>query len=297
MQNKDLVNKLFELGAHFGHRSSKFHPDMAPYVWGVKNGMHLIDLNKTAFLIEHACNQIEEVLAQGGQVLWVGTKKQAQKSILEAATVLSQPYVIHRWIGGTLTNSDQVKKAVTRLLHMRDVIAKPIGNVKKKQISMLRKDLDRLEKNVSGIVGLRGKPAVLIVVDVKREATAIKEAKRCNIPVIALVDTNAPAELVDVVIPANDDSQKSIGFIIHKLMEAANKGIQRAVVNKKNVVEESTQTGHGEKKAIKNRPVNHNNNRDGGNSENKGPRYNSGKPRTGAYKPRRPVANKDNKTE
>lgn len=224
-QNKELVEKLLDSGVQFGHKSSKFHPSMTPYVWGVSNGMHLIDLNKTAFLISHACKQIEAVTSRGGQILWVGTKRQAQKAISDCSSALKHPSVIHRWIGGTLTNSEQVKKAVTKLLHMRDVVAKPLAHYKKKQLSMLGKDLERLEKNVSGIITLRPNLALLVVVDVKREATAVKEAKRCGIPVIGVVDTNSPAETVETVIPANDDSQKSIEVILQLLAEAAERGM------------------------------------------------------------------------
>lgn len=225
MQNKDLVQKLLDNGAQFGHKTSKFNPEMTPYVWGVRNGMHLIDINKTAFLIDHACKQVETITANGGQILWVGTKRQIQKVVQSAATKVKQPYVVHRWIGGTLTNSDQVRKAITKLLHMRDVVEKPLAHMKKKQVSMIKKDLDRLEKNVSGIVSLRTPPAALIVVDVKREITAVKEARSCNVPVIAVVDTNSSTHGVNTVIPANDDSSKSIGLIIELLADAAAKGL------------------------------------------------------------------------
>lgn len=227
MHNKELVEKLLESGVQFGHKNSKYHPDMAPYIWGSKNGMHLIDLNKTAYLIEYACQQVEDVLSQGGQILWVGTKRQAQKAIADGAKLLHHPYVVHRWIGGTLTNSDQVKKAVTKLLHMRDAVDKPLAHFKKKQISMLKKDLDRLEKNVSGITSLRSNLALMIVVDVKREFTAIKEASRCGVPIIGIADTNACTGSIDTIIPANDDSQKSVEFILNKLVEAAQRGIAK----------------------------------------------------------------------
>ena len=224
---KGLVEELFTRGAQFGHKTSKYHPGMAPYLWGTRNSMHLIDLNKTAFLIKHACEQIEEITSQGGQILWVGTKRQAQHAIAECGAALHHPIVIHRWIGGTLTNSEQVRKAVTKLLHMRDVIAKPLVHYKKKQISMLRKDLDRLEKNVSGIINLRPGLALLVVVDVKRETTAVKEASRLGIPVIGIVDTNSSPEEVSTIIPANDDSKDSVTFILNQLSQAAQRGMEK----------------------------------------------------------------------
>ena len=225
--NKELIQKLLASGVQFGHKSSRFHPGMTPYVWGVRNGMHLIDLNKTAFLIKHACEQIEAITSRGGQILWVGTKRQAQKAIADCGVALNHPTVIHRWIGGTLTNSEQVRKAITKLLHMRDVIAKPLAHYKKKQISMLKKDLDRLEKNVSGIINLKSNLALLVVVDVKRESTAVKEATRSGIPVIGVVDTNSSPELVDTAIPANDDAKESVEFILKALLEAAQRGMAK----------------------------------------------------------------------
>ncbi len=226
MNKQDLVQDLIKNNVQYGHKTSRYHPDMAAYIWGARNGMHLIDLNKTAFMLQHACDQIRKVMELGGQILWVGTKRQAQKSILKAAQSLNHPYVIHRWIGGTLTNSDQVKKAVTKLLHMRDAIEKPLPHMKKKQLSMLSKELERLEKNVSGVVRLKPMPSILVVVDVKREMTSIKEAKKCGIPVLALVDTNSSTELVDTIIPANDDSPKSISFVLECLSEAAQEGFE-----------------------------------------------------------------------
>lgn len=234
MSYKPSTKELLDNNVQFGHLTSKFNPGMSPYILGSKNKVHLIDLTKTAFLIEYACKQIEDFLAsEGGQVLWLGTKKQAQQAVANAGTRTNMPSCIYRWIGGTLTNFEQVKKAITRLLHMRDVVAKPLPHLKKKEIVMLKKEAERLEKNVSGIVNLKGTPALLIVVDAKREATAIKEANRSGVPVISLIDTNSDPTLVTTVIPCNDDSSKSINFIIDKLVEAVEAGTKRFQENEK----------------------------------------------------------------
>jgi len=162
------LKQLLEAGVHFGHKTSRWSPKMRPYIWGAKNHIHLIDVSKTALLLERAGKFITEVTSTGGQFLFVGTKKAAQPIIQTAASSLNMPFVIHRWVGGTLSNYDQVKKAVTRLLHMRDVIQKAGSHYKKKEISMIQKEIARLEKNVGGIIDLNYPPAGIIVVDVKK---------------------------------------------------------------------------------------------------------------------------------
>ncbi len=220
----NIVDQMFEVGAHFGYERSRRHPSALPYIFGVKNKVEIFDLEKVSLKLDTALEFIKKVASEGQQILIVGGKKEASQIVKDGADKIAMPYVNGRWIGGTLTNSDQVRKAITKLLHMRDVVDKPLAHMKKKQVSMLKKDLDRLEKNVSGIVSLRTPPAALVVVDVRRESTAVKEAKACGIPVIALVDTNSSTYGINTVIPANDDSFKSVGFILEKLEEAALKG-------------------------------------------------------------------------
>lgn len=224
--------ELIEAGAHFGHKTSRWSPKMKPYIWGARNKVHLIDVSKTAFLLNHACTVLKKVAESGKHILWVGTKKAAQPSTRKAGEQLSMPVVYHRWIGGTLTNFDQVKKAVTRLLHLRDTVAKPLPSLKKKEIVRLQKEVERLEKNVGGIIDLNYPPAVLVVVDAKKERTAIKEAIDCGIPVIGIIDTNTDPEGIDIVIPANDDSPRAVSFILDKLMESAAEGAAIYAKNK-----------------------------------------------------------------
>jgi small subunit ribosomal protein S2 len=208
------LKQMLAAGVHFGHKTSRWAPKMRPYIWGAKNRVHLIDVSKTAILLERAGNFLKDVSRTGGKLLFVGTKKPAQAIIFKAATTTHMPFVIHRWVGGTLSNYEQVKKAVTRLLHMRDVLQKSATRYKKKEISMFQKEIDRLEKNVGGIIDFDYPPAAIIVVDVKKEHSALKEALRLGIPVVALVDTNSDPSGITHVIPSNDDSPKAIDFVI-----------------------------------------------------------------------------------
>jgi small subunit ribosomal protein S2 len=245
------VKDLIEAGVHFGHKTSKWSPKMSPFIWGARNKVHLIDVSKTAFLLNHACNSIKAIALTGKTVLWVGTKKPAQASIRNAGTELSMPAVYHRWIGGTLTNFDQVKKAVKRLLHLRDAVEKPLLTLKKKEIVRLQKEVGRLEKNVGGIVGLKGKPALLVVVDAKKERTAIKEAVNSGIPVIGIVDTNTNPEGIDIIIPSNDDSPRALSLIINQLVKAAGEGASVFAEKKRKEKEELEK----EREAKKVKPV------------------------------------------
>lgn len=216
---------LVQAGVHFGHQSSRWCPRMAPYIWGEKNKVHLINVAKTAFQLEKAAKFLEETIGEGKSVMWIGTKKPAQAVMQQAAKTVAMPYVTHRWIGGTLTNNSQVKKSVTKYLHLKDVISKSDTlHYTKKEFNTFQKNVDRLEKNIGGIVGLNWPVGAVVVVDVRKEASAIKEAVCMGIPVVALVDTNCDPLGIDYVIPANDDSPKSIKVIIEYLTESAKRG-------------------------------------------------------------------------
>lgn len=223
---------MLEAGVHFGHKTSRWSPKMRPFIWGAKNKVHLIDVSKAAILLERAGNFLKEVTSKGGKVLLVGTKKAAQPIIQKCADTTGMPFVIHRWVGGTLSNYEQVRKAVTRLLHMRDVVEKGMTHYKKKEISMIQKEIIRLEKNVGGIINFDYPPAALVVVDAKKEASAVKEASCLGIPVIALVDTNTDPEGVSIIIPSNDDSPKSISFLIEYLEGRIKEGVDQFVNEK-----------------------------------------------------------------
>lgn len=223
--------KLVKAGVHFGHEASRWCPSMSPYIWGMKNNIHLIDVSKTAYQLEKASQFLEKIAAEGKQILFVGTKKSAQSIVQDAATKLNMPYVNHRWVGGTLSNYSQVKKSITRLLHFEDIVAKAeqFPHYTKKEINVFQKNIERLEKSVGGIRNLAWPLGALVVVDVSKERSAIKEAASIGVPIIALVDTNGNPALVDYVIPANDDAPVAIQVIFDYLIEAVQKGEVLAV--------------------------------------------------------------------
>jgi small subunit ribosomal protein S2 len=227
------IKDLLKAGVHFGHKTSRWSPKMNPFIWGSKNKIHLIDIAKTSFLLERAGNYLKNIASQGKSILFIGTKKAAQKSVLDIATKLKQPYVTNRWIGGTLTNFDQVKKAITRLLHLQDVIKKPTEHYKKKELSMLQKEVERLEKNIGGILNLGFPPGAIVVVDAKKEASSIREALNANVPVVSMVDTNTDPAGINFVIPSNDDSPRSITFILEYLGAMIEEGQKTYEKNKK----------------------------------------------------------------
>jgi small subunit ribosomal protein S2 len=243
--------ELVKAGVHFGHQTSRWEPKMAPYIWGHKNGIHLIDVSKTAHQLEKAARFLAQVVADKKTVLWVGTKKPAQDIIFTTATTLNMPYVNHRWIGGTLSNFVQVKKSVTRLLHYEDIVARsekfPLYT--KKELNTFQKVIERLQKNVGGIRKLTWPIGAVVLIDVRKEQSALKEAARMGIPVIALVDTNNDPSLVDYVIPANDDAPRSINVIIEYLKQAAQKGLEAAQA-KADQAEMAAQDGMVEEETI-----------------------------------------------
>jgi small subunit ribosomal protein S2 len=220
------LKSLLKAGVHFGHKSALWSPRMKPFIWGVRNKVHLFDISKTSFLLNQAGEFLKQTAAEGKSVLWVGTKRPAQPTIERAGKSLKMPFVINRWIGGTLSNFDQIRKAITRLLHLRDVLAKSssASHYTKKELGMLSKEVDRLEKNVGGIIDLSYPPAALIAVDAKREASAIREAKRVGIPIICLVDTNSDPSGINFVIPGNDDSPRSIECVVDHLISFVEEG-------------------------------------------------------------------------
>lgn len=218
------LKELLKAGVHFGHRTSRWSPKMKPYIWGAKNKIHLIDIAKTAFLLDRATKFIRKITSDGGSILWVGTKKAAREIIEKTATSLDMSYVIHRWVGGTLSNFGQIKKAITRLLYLQEIVSKPSPTYSKKELSSLHKEIIRLEKTVGGILNLSYPPAALIIVDAKKERSSVTEALRLKIPVIAIVDTNTDPTDINFVIPANDDAPRSIACIIDKLAAVVQEG-------------------------------------------------------------------------
>jgi len=241
---------LVKSGVHFGHQSSRWCPRMAPYIWGKKSGVHLIDVSKTAHQLEKAAKFLEGVAKEGKTILWVGTKKPAQLAIKEAGSLSHMPSVVHRWIGGTLTNHIQVKKSITKLLHLEDVLKKSGDNshYTKKELNSYQKRVDRLRKNIGGIITMKWPVGAIVAVDVRKEMSAIKEAVGTQIPVVALVDTNSDPSLVEYVIPANDDAPKSIKVLVDYLAESVKRGKEAFDTERQEKIEKEKVLLHETKK-------------------------------------------------
>jgi small subunit ribosomal protein S2 len=227
--------ELLEAGVHFGHLTRKWDPKMAPYIFMEKNGIHIIDLNKTLASLEEAANAIKQHVRAGRKVMFVATKKQAQEVVSAEAQRLKMPFVTERWLGGMLTNFATVRKSLKKMQSMEKMMKDEAytGLAKRERLTISR-EKDKLEKLLGGIAELTRLPAALFVVDVKREHIAISEAKRLNIPVFAMVDTNSNPNIVDFAIPANDDAFKSIAIITHAIGQAIEEGLQERKMDKDN---------------------------------------------------------------
>lgn len=227
---KDLITA----GVHFGHPRTRWCPKMKPYIWGIRNDVHLIDVAKTAQLTERAAQFLKQTAADGKTILWVGTKKAARDIIATSAQKVGMPYVNHRWIGGTISNWEQVKKSLTKLLHYEDILSKTDKSTSlytKKEYNVFNKVVERLSKCIGGIRTLKNPIGALVVVDVRKEHSAIKEAVSRGIPVVALVDTDGDPS-IDYVIPANDDAPRSIKIIIDYLADATAQGKEASDKNR-----------------------------------------------------------------
>jgi small subunit ribosomal protein S2 len=214
------VKELLEAGVHFGHQTRRWNPKMKPYIFEARNGIYIIDLSKTAAQLQAACDFLAKTVADGGRVIFVGTKKQAQEAVKQVAKDSGQFFIVERWLGGTLTNYTTVKKSLARLRELEKMDADgSINNFVKQEQSMLRRERERLIKYFDGIRGMDKLPAAMFVVDIKREHNAVAEAIRLNIPVVALVDTNADPDLVQYPIAGNDDAIRSVRLILTTLSQ------------------------------------------------------------------------------
>jgi len=215
------MKQLLEAGVHFGHQTRRWNPKMDKYIYTSRSGIHIIDLQKTVVLIEEAYQKLLEIGKNGGKILFVGTKKQAQSVVREEATRTGQFYVSQRWLGGTLTNFKTIRKSIRRL-HDINRMEKDgtFERLPKKEVIGLRKELEKLEKFLSGIKDMKTVPEAIFVVDPVKEKNAILEARKLNIPVFGIVDTNCDPDLVDVIIPANDDAIRSVKLIVSRLANA-----------------------------------------------------------------------------
>jgi len=221
------LRQLLEAGVHFGHQTSRWNPRMRPYIFTARNGIHIIDLEKTQALLDEACAYVRDLVAGGQKLLFVGTKKQAQDIIEEVAARTGQPFVIHRWMGGMLTNFPVIQRRLRRLAELRAMRDKgDFERMSSKEANDYRDDLERLERNFAGIADMTRLPGALFVIDCKKERIAVSEAQKLNLPLVAIVDTNCDPDVVDHVIPGNDDAIRSCRLIVSIIGEAIAEGLQ-----------------------------------------------------------------------
>jgi small subunit ribosomal protein S2 len=220
------MKNLLEAGVHFGHQTSRWNPKMKPYIFGARNGIYIIDLQQTVKLFRDAYVFVRDIAAQGGQILFVGTKKQAQDAIREEAERCGAFYVNTRWLGGTLTNFQTIKQSIERLKKLDEMLddAQVAAALTKKEVGNLRHERDKLLVSLGGIRGLRKLPDTLFVIDPKKEEIAVKEANKLAIPVVAVVDTNCDPDLIDYKIPGNDDAIRAIRLFCAAIAEAVIEG-------------------------------------------------------------------------
>ena len=219
---------LLEAGVHFGHQTNKWNPKMKPYIFGARNGIYIIDLQQTVGMFQTAYQFVVDTVAGGGEILFVGTKKQSQESIREEAERCGMPYVNQRWLGGMLTNFTTIKKSIDRLNNLDKMFADDsIKAFPKKEIMGMQKDRDKLAKVLGGIRNIKGIPKGLFIVDPKREMIAVTEARRLRTPIVAMVDTNCDPDLIDYIIPGNDDAIRAIKLFSAKMADAVLEGKKR----------------------------------------------------------------------
>ncbi|MBV9099792.1 MAG: 30S ribosomal protein S2 [Candidatus Dormibacteraeota bacterium] len=221
------LRQLLEAGVHFGHQTSRWNPRMRPYIFTARNGVHMIDLEQTQAQLDAACEYVRDLVAGGQKVLFVGTKKQAQDVIEEVCARTGQHYVTHRWMGGMLTNFSVIQKRLRRLAELRAIRERgDFERMSPKEANDMRDDLDRLERNFAGMADMKRLPGALFIIDCKKERISVSEANKLNIPIVAIVDTNCDPDVVQVIIPGNDDAIRSCRLIVSTIGEAISEGLQ-----------------------------------------------------------------------
>jgi small subunit ribosomal protein S2 len=230
---RTTFEELLDAGSHFGHLKRKWNPNMAPYIFMERNGIHIIDLYKTIAKIDEAAAAMKQITKSGKKVLFVATKKQAKEIVAEQVKPAGMPYVTERWPGGMLTNFATIRKAVRKMSSIDKLMTSPsFENISKRERLQIARERAKLEKNLGSIADLSRLPAALFVVDIVKEHIAIAEARKLNIPTFAIVDTNSDPNLVDFPIPANDDASKSISLIIGKMVQAIEEGLMERKIDR-----------------------------------------------------------------
>ena len=222
------VQDLLEAGVHFGHQTKRWNPKMKPYIFGSRNGIHIFDLGKSMYCLNEACKFLYKEVAAGGEILFVGTKRQAQELVEDSAARDKMHYITHRWLGGTLTNLETIRKSITKLGKLQKMEEDgSLDKMKKKESSRLRREMNKLDRQLCGIITMKKIPAVMVVLDIVKEHIAIKEAQILGIPIVAIIDSNCDPDLVDYGVPGNDDAVRSIKVVMEQFSAAihAGKGI------------------------------------------------------------------------
>lgn len=221
------MKQLLEAGVHFGHQTRRWNPKMKPYIFTERNGIYIIDLQKTVRMIDDCYNFVKDVAADGGQVMFVGTKKQAMESIRNEAERCGMPYVNQRWLGGMLTNFNTIRKRVNRLIELEKMEEEGTFEVlPKKEVIKLRHEYDKLNKFLSGVRNMRKLPDALFIVDPRKEKIAVAEARKLGIPIVAIVDTNCDPDEIDYIIPGNDDAIRAVKLLSGRLADAVLEGLE-----------------------------------------------------------------------
>jgi small subunit ribosomal protein S2 len=222
------MRQLLEAGVHFGHQTHRWNPKMAPYIYGSRNNIHIIDLTQTVPLLHQALITVSDIVAKGGRVLFVGTKRQASDAIAEAAKSCAQYYINHRWLGGTLTNWRTISNSIRRLKSLEELLEGDHRGLTKKELLQLTRDKDKLERSLGGIKDMGAPPDLMFVIDTNKEAIAIAEARKLHMPVVAVVDSNCDPDGISHPIPGNDDAGRAITLYCDLIARAAIDGIERA---------------------------------------------------------------------
>jgi small subunit ribosomal protein S2 len=245
-------NELLDAGVHFGHLRRKWNPAMAPYIFMERNGIHIIDLQKTVVKIEDAANAIKQIAKSGKRILFVATKKQAKEIVAERIKQIGMPYVTERWPGGMLTNFPTIRKAIKKMTSIDKMLTDgTFETLSKRERLQVSRQRAKLEKNLGSIADLTRLPAAMFIVDIAKEHIAVREAKRLGIPVFAIVDTNSNPNLVDYPIPANDDASKSISLIVDIIAKAIEEGIEERKFEKEKEPSKESNEGAGKKTRLR----------------------------------------------
>lgn len=219
------MKQMLETGVHFGHQTRRWNPKMRPYIFGARNGIHIIDLQQTVKLFRTAHDKVVDTVAKGGKVIFIGTKRQAHEAVRAEAGRAGQYFVTNRWMGGTLTNFQTIRKSIDRLKKLEAMFAdESVNRYQKKEILQLRREMDKLELTLGGIKNMEKLPQLAFIVDPKREDIAVKECRKLGIPIVAVTDSNCDPDVIDYIIPGNDDAIRAIKLFVSHIAEACVEG-------------------------------------------------------------------------